>query len=117
MRCADSQVLSIATLPVRLPHPQILRVAGALRPRILPVAAQEYGLRPLDRHSVRTVGGLLRSGRRQTLLSARGNFHLNRLVCGAGWLGPGHCPSATRGAARTRGKATLRRCALASDSA
>lgn len=61
----------------------------SLQYQMLPEAARRHGLRPLIRHLVRSVGRLLRSGRRQRLLFGRGNYRLDWLVYAAGRLEPG----------------------------
>lgn len=61
----------------------------SLQYQMLPEAAREHGLRPLIRHLVRSVGRLVRSGRRQRLLFGRGNYRLDWLVYAAGRLEPG----------------------------
>ena len=48
-----------------------------LQYQLRPGEARRHGLRPLLRHCVRTVGRVVRSGRRQKLLPGRGNLRLD----------------------------------------
>ena len=56
---------------------QMLLVAAQYR--LLPRRARRHGLRPLIRHLVRTVAGLVRTGRRWMLCFAKNNFRLDWL--------------------------------------
>ncbi len=60
-----------------------------LQYQLLPGEARRHGLRPLIRHCVRTVGRVVRSGRRQKLLPRRGNLRPDWLLHAAGPAGTG----------------------------
>ena len=72
-----------------------------LQYQLRPGAARRHGPRPLLRHCVRTVGRMVRSGRRQQLRPGRGNLRPDWLRHAAGQLEPARGQAARTESARS----------------